>query len=749
MAMSREQQPRSAVLIAMTCAAASTAQFIVGKATRDALFLQQFDVTSLPAMVVATSVLSIGLVILTSKGLRRVAPTTFIPLMFAASALMLLVEWALISLAPRVAATVVYLQISGVGPILGSGFWLVASERFDPRTAKRRFGQIAGAGTAGGLLGGIVAERVAAFLGLAATLPVLACLSLVCAWQIRKLGTSVAPAGGSRPEPSPELSAAPARSGLRVLGDAPYLRQLAVLVFLGTVGSALLDYVLKVQAVSAFGRGESLLRFFAAYYAGTSLITFLLQTLSSRAALERFGLAAVAATPSIALFAGGLGGLVWPGLQSIIVARAGEAVFRGSLFRSGYELFYTPIPVSEKRAAKSLIDVGVDRLGDAFGAGALQMMLMLAPARQPATILLSAVATALVAMFVARRLNQGYIKTLERSLLHRAVELDLSDIEDLTTRTIMLRTMRGGTGAIPGGTQRAAAGAPAPEAVAIAVAPDPELQGIAVLHSRDPERIEALLRREEGVPASFVSHVIPLLAWDSVSPDAIHALQKVADGHVGELIDALLDPNQPFAVRRRLARVFSVCLSQRAADGVMLGLDDQRFEVRFHCGRSLASMLERNPRIRIDGERVYDVVLREVAVGRTVWESHRLLDRLEAPGGRSFVDEFVKDRTNQGLAHVFTLLSLVLPSEPLLIAYRGLHTDDPHLKGTALEYLEGVVPPKIRERLWPFLEDGRPPSRVARPREEILEDLLRSHPSIELNLQELKRRASGEPAQTS
>jgi ATP:ADP antiporter, AAA family len=142
-------------------------------------------------------------------------------------------------------------------------------------------------------------------------------------------------------------------------------------------------------------------------------------------------------------------------------------------------------------------------------------------------------------------------------------------------------------------------------------------------------------------------------------------------------------------------------------------------------------------------------VLREVAVGRTVWESHRLLDRLEAPGGRSFVDEFVKDRTNQGLAHVFTLLSLVLPSEPLLIAYRGLHTDDPHLKGTALEYLEGVVPPKIRERLWPFLEDGRPPSRVARPREEILEDLLRSHPSIELNLQELKRRASGEPAQTS
>ena len=52
---------------------------------------------------------------------------------------------------PDAAAIIVYLHISGVGPLLGSGFWLIASERFDPRTAKQRFGQIAGAGTLGGL----------------------------------------------------------------------------------------------------------------------------------------------------------------------------------------------------------------------------------------------------------------------------------------------------------------------------------------------------------------------------------------------------------------------------------------------------------------------------------------------------------------------------------------------------------------------------------------------------------------------
>jgi len=138
---------------------------------------------------------------------------------------------------------------------------------------------------------------------------------------------------------------------------------------------------------------------------------------------------------------------------------------------------------------------------------------------------------------------------------------------------------------------------------------------------------------------------------------------------------------------------------------------------------------------------VFAVVRKEVAVSRPVWESHQLLDRLEEQQTSSFMDEFVKSRASRSLAHVFTLLSLVLPAEPLKIAFRGLHTDDQNLRGTALEYLEGVLPPDIRDRLWPFLEESRPRAGAARPREEILEDLLRSNRSIMLNLEELKRRS--------
>jgi ATP:ADP antiporter, AAA family len=740
MAVSKAQS-NAAVVTAMVCAGGVSAQFIAGKATRDALFLASLDVTSLPAMVVATAAFSILLVAFSSRVLRSVAPGTFIPMAFGVSALLLLVDWALIGIAPSLAAQAVYLQISGLGPMLGSGFWLIATEHFDPHTARHQFGRIAGVGTLSGLAGALVAERIATLYGVTAMLPVLAAVNAVnlfCAWQIRRLARDTGSRRSIGPDDdgAPDLVAESPQSGLRALTDTPYLQNLAALVLLGTIGATLADYAFKVEAVNAYGRGDELLRFFAIYYAATSLLAFAVQTTMGAWALEKLGLALTTSTPALALCAGGLGAIVFPGLPGILVARGGESVFRGSLFRTAYEIFYTPVPAVEKRAAKSIIDVGFDRLGDAMGGGLIRLLMLLPLVSQYRAIMAASVATAGMALLVARRLNRGYINTLERSLLNRAVELDLENVEDITTRTAFIRTLHLNTRADAGRDRRQDTGV---VNVGLPIA-DAELQEILALRSHNPERILRVLRDEESLPATLVPHVIPLLAWDPVAEDAVRALRKCAEERVGELIDALIDPNQPFAVRRRLARVFSICVSQRAVDGLLLGLDDRRFEVRFQCGRSLSAILEKNARVRIDRERIFEAVRSEVTVGRPVWRSHRLLDSMPDEK-ESFVDEFIKDRAGQSLAHVFILLSLVLPSTPLQIAYRGLHTDDAGLRGTALEYLEGVLPTDIRDRLWPFLGTEPQTQGRTRPREQILADLLRSNDSIVLSLEELRRRS--------
>src|SRR4026209_1550249 len=165
--------------IAMCCAATVVAQFINGKATRDALFLTSLDATALAMMPIATSIFPLILVGASARWSARVSPAVFVPISFLVSALLYLCEFAVRSLAPSATAIVVYLHVSGVGPLLASGFWLVASELFDPRSAKQDYGRIGGAGTLGGLVVAILSERVATLFGVPAMLLVLAALQIL------------------------------------------------------------------------------------------------------------------------------------------------------------------------------------------------------------------------------------------------------------------------------------------------------------------------------------------------------------------------------------------------------------------------------------------------------------------------------------------------------------------------------------------------------------------------------------------
>src|SRR5262245_15312892 len=150
---------------------------------------------------------------------------------------------------------------------------------------------------------------------------------------------------------------------------------LALLVLLATVAEGLLDYVMKANAFGAFSQGRQLIRFFAMFYTGTSLLTFLVQAALSRYALQQFGAATTMSTMPIMVAAGGFVSLIWPGLLSAGFGRGVQAVLHDSLFKSGYELLYAPVPPIEKRSAKTIVDVACDKAGDAVAAGVIRLVL--------------------------------------------------------------------------------------------------------------------------------------------------------------------------------------------------------------------------------------------------------------------------------------------------------------------------------------------------------------------------------------
>ena len=180
----------------------------------------------------------------------------------------------------------------------------------------------------------------------------------------------------------------------------------------------------------------------------------------------------------------------------------------------------------------------------------------------------------------------------------------------------------------------------------------------------------------------------------------------------GQLVDALLDPRQDPAVRRRVPRVLKVCTTRRAVEGLVQGLDDELLDVREQCAIALASITSRSPELSVPRADVFAVVLREVK------RAPRALE----------------------LDHVFTLLSLALEREPLQIALRAVRGTDRALRGTALEYLENVLPEGLREALWPSLGEGAPAPRTARPRQDVMYELLNSSAAVPLSREALRAR---------
>ena len=714
--MSGERDMSAAALAAMLSAAVIIAHQVAAKSTRQTLFLSSFRPDSLPVLMIGAALFSIVLVLLTSRAMATAGPARLVPAAFWASGMLHLAEWALSFRFEAAVAVVFYLHFAGLGAVLISGFWSMVSERFDPHTAKKRMGQIAGGGTLGALVGGVMAWRIGATLPAPSMLPILCAMHLFCGWILRTLRP---PAGGFRPslgEAAGDLGA-----GARLLAKHPYLRHLALLVLLGAAGAAMIEVVFVARAGATVAI-EQRLQFFALFYTTASLIGCVVHTALTRLLLDKTGLGVTVSLLPATMVAGSLGAALAPGLASATIARGSEQVIHNSLFRSAYELFYTSVPPAEKRSAKPLIDVGFERLGDMTGAAIGRCLLWLAPGAAHPAMLAAAAGAGLLGIWIARRLDRGYVAALERSLRDRAVELKIEDVEDNTTRATLIRTIADFDVSVGPGAGRRKEARSAPI--------DPVLGRIADLRSGDPVRVCHALEQDALSP-ELAAHAIPLLAWDDVAEHAIRALRRAGTGVTGQLIDAMLDGDHDFAIRRRVPRVLSALPSARAVEGLFLALNDKRFEVRFRCGRALATMLDRDAGLSLTMDRVTHAVSRELELGRHLWESHRLLDGCEE-------DELVGNRAHRGLEHVFTLLSLVLPKEPLRISFRALHTDDEMLRGTALEYLESTLPPPVRERLWPLLEDKRPADRAPRSHEEVLAELLESHASIQVRLLELR-----------
>jgi hypothetical protein len=226
----------------------------------------------------------------------------------------------------------------------------------------------------------------------------------------------------------------------------------------------------------------------------------------------------------------------------------------------------------------------------------------------------------------------------------------------------------------------------------------------------------AALAKTGAVTRLHVPQIVELLAWDDVLPMARATLERLAPGQIGLFIDTMLDPTTDFVIRRRLPRVIATFPSPRSLEGLLDGLDDQRFEVRYHCSRGIDRILAANPSLSVDRSRTIAVVERELSVAPQRWAGYRVLDRPDTDEPARVT--LPAEDTSRFLEYILRLLSTIVAREPLEAAVQAVRSPIPGVRALALEYLDQVLPTAVLERLRQLIAatrfgaDGRAQSAV-------------------------------------
>ena len=173
------------------------------------------------------------------------------------------------------------------------------------------------------------------------------------------------------------------------------------------------------------GDPDRLTRFFGTVNFGLGFVAFVIQLFATGPALRRFGVGATVLLLPIALATGSMLTVIWPGLLFVVVTNAFDQAFRFSIDKATFELLYLPLPTGVKTGVKGVIDLIVNRLGDALGGIMLgiatqgfSLWLVMIPGAGLGLRGLAAITAvlALVWVGIAVALRRGYVQAITDSI---------------------------------------------------------------------------------------------------------------------------------------------------------------------------------------------------------------------------------------------------------------------------------------------------------------------------------------------
>jgi hypothetical protein len=405
---------------------------IAGKSVRDGYFLSRFDRSALPLMMFAIAV-AVSIAVPLYKSVRsKVRSEVLLP----GTALVFAVSLSLIHLKLEgwtIPLLYVWMEVITVITVLQ--FWLLASDVFDVRQAKRLFPMIGGGGSLAAMLVGSQLKPFTKAYGSDML------LWLVCGLLLALCAMSVVTTRLSRAPIPPSPRQTSLKTGRKPFG--PYLRVMALLVVSASVVATVIDYQFKIISSSALRTESDLIGFFGQFYAVTGLSTLVLQFVFARPLLNRFGVDIALLILPLSLGFSSVAILAWPVLASAVLGKFADQTFRFTLHNGGLELLWLPVSRQQRLDAKPVINGTLKSAAEGLsGIGMFVLVKFMAVAQ------LSYVAAGFTGLWILTlaRLRKLYVKELQLALEKRQVppeDLEIS-AKDAVTVAVIDRALASG-----------------------------------------------------------------------------------------------------------------------------------------------------------------------------------------------------------------------------------------------------------------------------------------------------------------
>jgi len=710
--------------------------FTWARVVRDGVLLSRIEVTWVPWLTVAVLIATAAVTPLFGLVARSRDPFVAFSRVMLATGGSLLVAHLGVGDADRWRAALLYVWVGAYGPLLVAQFWLLVHARLHAEDARRMIGTIGALGIVGGAVGGMVISTFADMLPLPRwlTLTALVHLGAVLGAMVMRPST---PGGGDETSPS-----APPPRARDVLREGTYARLLAVVIVVGALVGAVVDYqfkqALQQQSTDATRLGEWL----GLFNVGVNVVALATQLLTTTL-LARFGSRWMALALPAGVVGGAATGWFVPGIWPPVLTRLWENAARHSVARTASEFFFFPFQGARRVTMKHAAEGFLTRGGEVL-ASALLVTLTTLHFDQPWSLSLLVVGLGSGWVVLVLWLGRAYGPALSQSLdqLLRPGQAPVGDeparsltVEELEP-LLQSRDPRHVGFALDGlasvDPERARRAAPALlrhpaapvrararrlQAMARSLATTSQVTStvspsrlLAALHDANDARIADACAK---VIAQRDRAAVPVLVACLSGPARLTArdtLVRLGDDITGTLGDQLVDRREPPRVRRDLALVLGRIGTPSALAQLQRVQRDDLPALRSLALRGLDAARKRGHAVLVDPDAVRADIVQDLADLGTRQQQHAALANVEDLG---LLPTALAEAVAALREDTFRRLALLYPAREMLRAHRGLASSDDRIRAFALEYLDATLTPEDRETVLPALRMVPAPFEIA------------------------------------